>query len=74
MAVGSVCLWLPRIHSGVGACFDLVGTSERLLYAYHVRYVWSRTLCGLSMESIWRVDQVFTCRVYIVSNCHDSWI
>jgi hypothetical protein len=27
---GPVCLWLPRLLSGVGACFDLVGASERL--------------------------------------------
>jgi hypothetical protein len=26
----SVCLWLPRLLSGVGACFDFVGASERL--------------------------------------------
>jgi hypothetical protein len=27
---GPVCLWLPRLPPGVGACFDFVGTSERL--------------------------------------------
>jgi hypothetical protein len=30
MTAGSVCLWLPRLPSGVGACFDFVGASERL--------------------------------------------
>jgi hypothetical protein len=30
MTVGSVCLWLPRLLSGVEACFDFVGASERL--------------------------------------------
>jgi hypothetical protein len=25
-----VCLWLPRLLPGVGACFDFVGASERL--------------------------------------------
>jgi hypothetical protein len=28
---------------------------ERLLYVGHVRYVWSWTIHGLSMESVWRV-------------------
>jgi hypothetical protein len=27
---GPVYLWLPRLLPGVGACFDLVGASERL--------------------------------------------
>jgi hypothetical protein len=27
---GPVCLWLPKLLSGVGACFDFVGASERL--------------------------------------------
>jgi hypothetical protein len=30
MTVGPVCLWLPRLLSGVGVCFDFVGASERL--------------------------------------------
>jgi hypothetical protein len=34
-------------------------TSERLLYADHVRYIWSRDICESSVESVWRVDQVF---------------
>jgi hypothetical protein len=37
----------------------LLMTSERLLYADHVRYIWSRDICGSSVESVWRVDQVF---------------
>jgi hypothetical protein len=28
--VGPVCLWLPRLPPGVGACFDFMGASERL--------------------------------------------
>jgi hypothetical protein len=36
MTVGPACLWLPRLLPGVGTCFDLVGSSERLLYD-HVR-------------------------------------
>jgi hypothetical protein len=27
---GPVCLWLSGLLSGVGACFDFVGVSERL--------------------------------------------
>jgi hypothetical protein len=27
---GPVCLWLPRLLLGVGACFDFIGASERL--------------------------------------------
>jgi hypothetical protein len=27
---GPVCLWLPRLLLGVGACFDFVGNNERL--------------------------------------------
>jgi hypothetical protein len=32
-----VYLWLSRLLPGVGACFDFVGTSEKLSYADHVR-------------------------------------
>jgi hypothetical protein len=35
--VGPVCLWSPRLLPGVGACFNYVGTSERLSYMDHVR-------------------------------------
>jgi hypothetical protein len=34
---GQVCLRLSRLLSGVGACFEFVGTSERLSYTDHVR-------------------------------------
>jgi hypothetical protein len=30
MTAGPVCLWLPRLPPGVGACFDFVGASEML--------------------------------------------
>jgi hypothetical protein len=30
MTAGSVCLWLPRLLPGLGACFDFMGASERL--------------------------------------------
>jgi hypothetical protein len=37
MTAGPVCLWLSRLLPGVGACFDIVETSEMLSYADHVR-------------------------------------
>jgi hypothetical protein len=30
MMAGSVCLWLPRLPPGVGACFNFMGASESL--------------------------------------------
>jgi hypothetical protein len=38
----------------------LLMTHERLLYADHMRYVWSRAIRGPNVECVWRVDQVFT--------------
>jgi hypothetical protein len=70
--VGSGDLWLLRLISGVGLCFDLVGTSERFLYTDHVRYIWSRVIRGPSVKCVWCVDQVFPCRVYINLNHHNS--
>jgi hypothetical protein len=37
----------------------------------HVRYVWSRVIRELSVESVWCVGRVFPCRMYIDSNCLD---
>jgi hypothetical protein len=37
MMAGSVCLWLSRLLPAVGACFDFMGTSERLSYADDMR-------------------------------------
>jgi hypothetical protein len=47
---------------------------ERLLYVDRVRYVWLWTIRGLNVEIVWRVGQVFHCRVYIDSNRRDSQI
>jgi hypothetical protein len=52
----------------------LLMTRERLLYVDYIRYVWSRTIRGPSMKSVWRVDWVFPCMVYINSNRRDSRI
>jgi hypothetical protein len=53
---------------------NLSVTHERLLCVDHVRYVWSGTICRLSMGCVWRVGQVFLCRVYIDLNRCDSRI
>jgi hypothetical protein len=37
MTARSVCFLSSRLLPGVGACFDLMGTSERLLYTDHMR-------------------------------------
>jgi hypothetical protein len=37
MMTGLVCLWLSRFLPDLGACFDFVGTSERLSYVNHMR-------------------------------------
>jgi hypothetical protein len=47
---------------------------ERLPHVDHMRYVWSWILCGPSVKSVWHVDRVFPCRVYINLNCHDYYI
>jgi hypothetical protein len=70
------------LRGGVGSTFarqqcirpTLLMTHERLLYMDHVRYVWSRTICGLSVENVWRVGRGFPCIVYIDSNRRDSHI
>jgi hypothetical protein len=36
----------------------LLSIKERLLYADHMRYVWSRDIRGPSVECVWHVDQV----------------
>jgi hypothetical protein len=53
---------------------NLSMTHERMLCIDHVRYVWSRTLRGLSLGCVWRVGRGFPCRVYIDSNRRDSRI
>jgi hypothetical protein len=45
-----------------------------LLYVDHVRYIWSRATRRTSIENVWRVGQIFPCRVYINSNHHDYQI
>jgi hypothetical protein len=73
VTVGPVCLRLPKLLLGVGACFSLVGTSKRLP-TWIMGDVWSGTIRESSVESVWRVDRVFPYGVYIDSNHHDSRI
>jgi hypothetical protein len=56
--VGSVCLRLSKLLLGVGACFGLVETSERLL-TWTTGDVWFGTIRESSVKNVWRVDQVF---------------
>jgi hypothetical protein len=46
-----VCLWSPRLLPGVGACFVLMGTSERLP-TQTMGDVWSRTIRESSVENV----------------------
>jgi hypothetical protein len=73
VTAGLVCLRLPRLLSGVGACFGLVGTSERLS-TWTMGDVRFETIRESSVESVWHVGRVFLCRVYIDSNHRDSRI
>jgi hypothetical protein len=66
--------WEPFLIRNSGSVRRCWRWCERLLYVNHVRYVWSWTIRGLSMESVWRVGQGFPCRVYIDSNHRDSQI
>jgi hypothetical protein len=71
--VGSVYLWLSRLVLGVGAYFNFVGTSERLPMRT-IGDVWSGTIRESSVESVWHIDRVFPCRMYIDLNRRDSRI
>jgi hypothetical protein len=55
--VGPVCLWSSRLLPGVGAYFVLMGTSE-MLPTWIMWDVWSGTLRGSSMESVWHINRV----------------
>jgi hypothetical protein len=73
MTARPVCLRWSRVLPGVGACFVLVGTSERLPM-WTTGDVRSGTIHQSSEESVWCVDWVFPYRVYIDSNRRDSQI
>jgi hypothetical protein len=48
---GPVCLWLSRLLSGVGACFDFVGVSERLSRIETTHRKRTLDVCGLEWEA-----------------------
>jgi hypothetical protein len=73
MTAEPVCLRSPRHSPGVGACFALVVTSERLP-TFATGDVWFETIRKSSVESVWHVDRVIPCRVYIDLNRCDSRI
>jgi hypothetical protein len=47
----AVCLWLSRLHSVVGACFDFVGASERLPHTKTARRKRTPDVRGLEWEA-----------------------
>jgi hypothetical protein len=71
---GPVCLWLPRLHPGVGACFDFLGVSERLSRMGTARRKRMPGVGGLEREAYVACWSGFPCRVYIDSNRCDSQI
>jgi hypothetical protein len=48
---GPVCLWLPRLPPGVGACFDFVGASERLSHTGTAHRKHTSGMRGLEWEA-----------------------
>jgi hypothetical protein len=48
---GPVCLWLPRLLPGVGACFDFVGASEMLSRTETARRKRTPGVHGLEWEA-----------------------
>jgi hypothetical protein len=51
MTAGPVCLWLLRLLSGVGVCFDFLGASERLSRMGTVRRKRTSGAHGLEWEA-----------------------
>jgi hypothetical protein len=51
MMAGPVCLWLPRLLPGVGACFNFVGVSERLSCTGTARRKLTPGVRGLEWEA-----------------------
>jgi hypothetical protein len=53
------CSWESLFLRSSEICPNLSVTHERLLYVDHVRYIWSRVIHGLSVESMWYVRSDF---------------
>jgi hypothetical protein len=51
MTAGPVCLWLPRLLLGVGACFNFVGASERLSHMRNAHRKRTLGVRGLEWEA-----------------------
>jgi hypothetical protein len=51
MTAGPVCLWLSRLLSSVGACFDFVGASERLSHTGTAHRKRMQGMRGLEWEA-----------------------
>jgi hypothetical protein len=47
----SICLWSPKLLPGVGACFNSVGTGERLSCTWTVRRKDTSDVRGLTWEA-----------------------
>jgi hypothetical protein len=73
MTAGPVYLWLSRLLSGVGACFNFMETSERLSYVDHVRCM-VRDHTQIKRGGRMACWSGFPYRVYIDSNRRDSQI
>jgi hypothetical protein len=73
MMAKPVYLRSPRLLLGVGSCFILMWTSERLPMQT-MGYVWFGTIHESSVESVWRVDPILPYNVYINLNRRDSQI
>jgi hypothetical protein len=72
--VGSVSLWLSRLLSGVGACLNFVGVSERLSRTGTAHRKRTSCVSGVEWEEYAACCSGFPCRVYIDLNHRDSWI
>jgi hypothetical protein len=46
-----ICLWLSRLLPGIGACFDFMGASERLLCMGTARIKHTSGMRGLEWEA-----------------------
>jgi hypothetical protein len=46
-----VCLWLPRLPPGVGACFNFIGANEWLSHTETARRKHTPGMCGLEWEA-----------------------
>jgi hypothetical protein len=73
MTAGLVYLWLSRLLPGVAACFNFVGTSERLSYVDHMRCM-VRDHTQIKRGGRMSCWSGFPRRVYIDSNHRDSQI